>query len=495
MGGKMNYRYHDSEAVDFRSYRHIFTDHNQTNPEDEIKLGFESNYKHIVLPAGETTTFHFPLRPVGYEGKEPQAIDGMPIRDSNLILDGAVCGHAPYCADRVYAKNAGYEWKDVWGNYHPEAMQDGEWLCAWLSGDTTNPDAAMWVDRWYDPKLTREEAEAAISAYGKIIDVPSELKFRYGSQYKYDRIGNADIRAFVDEVDASGLLVHIDDWALSGCRNTCQATSGEISVRNNECEEDMFFKTQVNAAHEGDYGVRFNGDSTVQIDANDLIKHGEKDFTVAAFVKHDDWNNSRGCAIIDRGYHGGWQISCAPKPKNNLICMLGTDKDGNTTLAVYSTDFELLSKRTLTSLSNVHKTFIDDEFYIWGLQTDKIVKTDLNGNFVYSMNHGMSAGPNTIFQMLGGSEYGYGRVGNKKFDMVSMTLSSGTPSGGGLNMVVGRTEWLEIYEGQAEKHNANDWWQGHVGIPLISVDSGETVRRTVIDSDNNIFVLTEKHFP
>lgn len=497
-----------TEEVDFRDYHHIFTDHNQGNPEDEIKLGFESKFKSIVLPANKTTTFHFPLRPVGYEGTEPQAMDGMDISASNLVLDGAICGNSPYCSDKVYAKNAGYEWKDVWGNYHPVAMQNGEWLCAWLSGDTTDPENAIWVDRWYDPKIATRHEAIVLASSDKILDIPSKLKFRYGSQYMYDRIGNSDIKEFVDELstwDTSGhgLLINIDYWAASGCQNSCEKTKDILKIRNNGCTDDMFFAKQVNKNHETDYGIKFNGNATVQVDSNEVIKHGNSAFSVMAFIGHDDWANARGCAIIDRGYHGGWQISCAPKPKNNLICVLGKESsasDSNVTIAIYNTDFELLSKRTLTEDSKVYKVFIDDEFYVWALQKNHVAKTDLNGNFVYrtalpSGPSGIDGSDNgCIFQMMGDdrySGYGYARIGNaaqKKFDMTSMTFSDFPASDDtwkyGLNAYVGPTQWMEIYNGTAEIHTASD--------VSSTIDSGETIRKTEIDSDNNVYVLTDK---
>ena len=136
---------HSGKDVDFRSYRHIFTNANQKAPRDNIRLGFESRYRDEVFNVGEDNYFHFPLVPRDFEYKDDiRYTSGLPINDSGLREDGAVCGYAPYCSDRVYMNNVDYEWKDSGGGAQPRKLNNGVWLCAWLSGDLVEPSGAVW---------------------------------------------------------------------------------------------------------------------------------------------------------------------------------------------------------------------------------------------------------------------------------------------------------------------------------------------------------------
>ena len=69
------------DYVDFRSYRHIFTDANQSSPADDIKLGFQSRYREEQFEPGEYTYFHFPLvqRDFKYADTDVRATSGISI--------------------------------------------------------------------------------------------------------------------------------------------------------------------------------------------------------------------------------------------------------------------------------------------------------------------------------------------------------------------------------------------------------------------------------
>lgn len=503
---------HTSGAVDFRSYKHIFADSTQMSPRDEIKLGYESGFKMIEFNPGEETYFHFPLMPMSdIASGDERGISGMPISATNMVRDGAICGIAPYCSDRVYVHNAGYEFKDKWGNYKPEILQNGEWLCTWLSGDITDPENAVWVDRWYDA-VNAKKYHIDLEGIQKpgasaVVDIPSNLRFAYGCQYRYDRIGTNDIKEFVKNIDldyTSALLIDIDDWAMSGCYNSAPSGS-DLIVRNRYCQEDMFFERKVNEDRDdGDYGVKFNGNASIQIDRSRKTSPASGDFTAMAFIEHDDWDNSRGLGIIDSGYHGGWQISYTPKPKNTLVAILGKEEaEGDTpghpsiqTLSIYNSDFELIGKRpiALTATEALCKNVcIDDEYYTWGVtKGGNLVKIDVDGNYVSQHSFPGSASDSTELHMLGDKYYGLLWVGGEVADMISMEMSSATSAHTyGPNVRCGNSSWYEITnydtgEGILRELNSTD---PDPCVAEVKPEDGLSIVAITVDSEGNVFLL------
>lgn len=523
---------HSGQDVDFRSYRHIFTNANQGAPRDNIRLGFESKYRDEVFNAGEYNYFHFPLVPKDFEYKDDiRYTSGLPINDAGLREDGAVCGYAPYCSDRVYMNNVGYEWKDSGGGAVPKSLNNGVWLCAWLSGDLINPSGAVWMDRWYDPEIiTKDEAlrHRPQDSPG-VIDSPSRMVFKYGCQYKYYRVSKDDISEVVRDSDAEGLLLHIDQWSASGCKNSVEKTSATPITNVGFVEDSMFNSCEVFRGS-GDYGISFNGKSCVQVDSDAINSTAEGEFSVVAFIRHDDWKNSNGCAIIDRGFHGGWEIGAYPYPHNGLICVLGEEKQtGRETIGIYGPAFDLISVSRLPEGKHIYNAVVDDEYYIWALRDTDIVKIDLNGNVTYSIplpdevladtGKGLN---NTRMQMLGGEYYGNvavafsgtkneGSEGDRQYrhflavDTVGSRINSNLTgkeeiitSSGNLNRSVdSRMSWLEIdtgkYKDFATRIRTWDEPDELTGDPLLQMDEGEIPIDIKVDSDYNIFVLTKKY--
>ena len=518
---------HSGKDVDFRSYRHIFTNANQKAPRDNIRLGFESRYRDEVFNVGEDNYFHFPLVPRDFEYKDDiRYTSGLPINDSGLREDGAVCGYAPYCSDRVYMNNVDYEWKDSGGGAQPRKLNNGVWLCAWLSGDLVEPSGAVWMDRWYDPAIiTKHEALRHRDTPG-VIDVPSRMVFRYGCQYKYYRVSKDDISEVVRDCDAEGIVLHIDDWSESGCINSVEKTSATPITNVGYIEKNMFSACEV-LRGSGDYGISFNGKSCIQVDSDALNTTTDGPFSVVAFARHDDWKNSNGCAIIDRGFHGGWEIGAYPYPHNDLICVLGEEKQtGRETIGIYGPAFDLISVSKLPEGKHIYNAVVDDEYYIWALRETDIVKIDLNGNVTYSIplpERVLHEDKEKVWmQALGGEYYGNiavafsgtpnedGQLEYKNFFMVDTVGSRVNPkydsdewqsiivSAANLNRAVNnKTGWLEIDTGKYKDFatRIREWDEPDelTGDPLLQLDEGELPIDIKVDSDYNIFVLTKKY--
>ena len=519
---------HSGEDVDFRSYRHIYTNANQKAPKDNIRLGFKSRYRDEIFEVGEYNNFHFPLVPRDFEYKDDiRFTSGLPINESGLTEDGSVCGYAPYCSDRVYMNNVDYEWKDSGGGAVPRKLNNGVWLCAWLSGDLVNPSGAMWMDRWYDPVIiTKHEALRHRETPG-VIDCPSRLAFKYGCQYKYYRVSKKDISEVVNDCDKEGIVLNINDWSDSGCINSVTRTSA-TPITNVGYTEGLFSACEV-VRGSGDYGIRFNGKSCVQVDSDALNDTTEGNFSVVAFVRHDDWKNSNGCAIIDRGFHGGWEVGAYPYPHNDLICVLGEEKQtGRETIGIYGPAFDLVSVSKLPEGKHIYNAVVDDEYYIWALRETDIVKIDLNGNITYSIPLPKRILDNpqdmskTHMQLLGGDYYGNVAVAiigepndntdeelpyldfftidtvasrvNPEYDgREHQTIITGVKN---LNRAVNnKTSWLEIeggkYKDFATRIRTWDEPDELTGDPLLQLDDGEIPIDIKVDADYNIFVLTK----
>lgn len=518
---------HNGRDVDFRSYRHIYTNANQTSPKDNIRLGYESPYRDETFKVGEYNFFHFPLVPRDFEYKDDiRYTSGLPINESGLTEDGAVCGYAPYCSDRIYMNNVDYEWKDSGGGATPRKLNNGVWLCAWLSGDLTNPSGATWMDRWYDPEIiTHHESFRHTSAAG-VVDVPSRMVFRYGCQYKYYRCSKDDISGVVEDCDREGLVLRIDDWSADGCTNSVKGTA-ETVITNVGYTEGIFSACEV-VRGSGDYGIAFNGKSCVQVDTNDENTTNDGEFSVVAFVRHDDWKNSNGCAIIDRGFHGGWEIGACPYPHNNLICVIGREKQtGKETIGIYGPAFDLISVSKLPEEKHIYSAVVDDEYYIWALRDEDIAKIDLNGNVVYSIplpERVLGIDKTTFWlQMLGGEYYGNIAVavmgtpnsnGDRVYehffaiDTVGSRVNPELDDDSKQEIIIGTenlnratnstTSWLEIEKDRKTGEivtRIKSWNDPNdlTGDPLLQLDDGEIPIDIKVDSDYNIFVLTKKY--
>lgn len=472
--------------IDFRDYHHIFADGNHTVARDDIRFGFNSDRKSLLLRSGEATTFNFPLVS---EGNALYSSSGIPISATSMIVDGAVCGKVPYQSDRVYLKTAGYEWADRWGNPLPEIVQNGEWLCAWLSGDRDNPSASVWMDRWYDANRMSSADAMYSTDNGRVADVVSDMRFAPGCIYRYERIGRKDIEGFVRDIDGDDLLVRMDTWRYEGCRNDAPMTSSVVQAENVDCASGMFGKRRV--TDDNDYGITYDANGYVQVNPENVAYPGSGDMTVSVFIEHDNWEGSTGDGIVDNGFHGGWRIAVASKPKATVMAVLCDDSDGNQLLGIYDSQLNVMTKRTIDrsdTKNRVNLVCADGEYFVWTVGNESVMKMDLMGNAVHSakLPEELAGGKCVGMQLLGNvsgdtSAYGYGDAilwtsggESRVLDMMSMEFLPGSVDlSGTANMVVSAGQgWVDMTSDGAVMEDKIDYDDGYHGTSTAVISDG-----------------------
>ena len=112
-----------ADLVDFRDYNRIYTGGNQIEGYSNINLGYTSAYSSVLkFKSDAFTYFHIPI-----------TATEVSIQDSGLAFAGAFAGNIPEFSDRIYKRLANYEDMVWWGGGSHNGIQDGTWLCAWLS--------------------------------------------------------------------------------------------------------------------------------------------------------------------------------------------------------------------------------------------------------------------------------------------------------------------------------------------------------------------------
>lgn len=203
----------DENAVELRDYQALITGSNQNLGNDNISLNYESYTSSTLLKKDKITYFHVPQNFYPFER--------LNINDSGLIEAGAIAGDHPLKSDKIFKKKADYKYTSHFGDTNEE--NSGEFLCAWLSGNTNVNTKPIWVDRYYNPKrvsflqaLTSSDFKAiryislfdclvdkAYEFFGKEVDVfdkPSDLIFEKGTYYAYHHYGPRDVDAFINSL-------------------------------------------------------------------------------------------------------------------------------------------------------------------------------------------------------------------------------------------------------------------------------------------------------
>jgi len=185
-----------SNEITYREYNNLFAGGRQEKGHDKLSLGYSSYTTPYTFKQGKTTWFHAPQNMYPYQR--------LNIKSSSLVKAGAIAGDHPLRSDKVWKKIGNYRNTSNVGTASEE--QNGQWLCSWLSGAPDINAEPVWVDRFYNPKLTTPfralTADAGTVTYipsfdcynlnFDITDVPSSLTFEPGCWYAYSHIGEAD---------------------------------------------------------------------------------------------------------------------------------------------------------------------------------------------------------------------------------------------------------------------------------------------------------------
>ena len=367
--------------VNLRNYTNIYAARNIDDPlGDSIKLGYISNIDDILFKKDDFTYFHFPLKKIeqpdeeespltiedlnnGLKPSEKVKIDNRfcGIEETTLINDGATYGSVPYKSDRIYKMRYDYENTSPYGKAQPEVLNNGKWLCSWLSGDVLDKNKKpIWMDRWFDPSVITEDEAINLTSNRTVFktdsysvyDTPSTMSFDFGAYYRYWRVGNQTIEGIVDNIGIGGSLrMHYpsgeDTWKTDIASNdmtnrVIYTNLDDTSVNNYRVSDDF---------EEGKYAITFNGKNQYAvIPYRDDIGHVTTDqYSISFWVKNDSWANTTTYSIVDNMYVGGWKFGVTNRSDNLFIYLFGNDKNNRLqdgTSCLFNVNGDLVSTKT-----------------------------------------------------------------------------------------------------------------------------------------------------
>jgi len=369
--------YNNSKAVKRREYSKIFTGGNQNDGYENIFLSFASFSREIAFEPGQISYFHY--------SKFAPTIS---IHQADLINDGATAGNTPAQSDKVYKKQADYNKYTGWGN---SEVQQGTWLCAWLSGSPDN-SSPVWIDRFYNPgyiTLSAALLASEVEVYTieesytnfqnlAVYDMFSSLVFDPGALYMYHHFGNNENEAIFNSLSGN-VKLDIRDWEtdLSPDHNEGYLIDGNITT-DKIIEKDstvLYLGGAPDMEFKVPYSETFNPTDEI---------------TVSCWVKAKDWSNIQGNQIFGRFFRGGWGLCYEADFFNPLMTIFETASShiviGNNIGKFYhDRAFEDLENEL--KLSNIT---VSNDLYIWVLSNGPkktLYKVDYNGDIITSIDH------------------------------------------------------------------------------------------------------------
>lgn len=390
-----NNPYNVEEDVVHRDYNNLHTGTHQEAGADSIYLNYTSNVKEITLPTDKLTYFHIPHIFDPYEQ--------LNVNDSTLIKSGAIWADTPIKSDKIFKKRG-----DDYNIAPPRDMEDGTWLCAWLSGSSDPFTSPIWVDRYYNPGFAStttaltagtidlvqwidkfESVTEKLSAQDKqIYDKVSDLVFEPGILYAYDHVGRGNSQKIINSLKDNILVEDLEiykDYA-----NITLLPSQVISEPIHTMQDGVIMTGE---HHQGDSIVvpkmyEFNRDNH---GATSLIKsHGS--FTLNFWMYCNDWATPFGDQILGNYTSRGFGIF-----NESFVTPLVIIPDGNRVL-VFNSDYKHidtnLNNKTIKQITKrggiENYWFVDSnndiyEYDVRGVIQNKITSSHLTGKTIYDI--------------------------------------------------------------------------------------------------------------
>lgn len=343
-----NFNVGQNAPVNARNYTSIFTGNNQEGGDGAISLNYEFYSGDYIFEAGKYTTFTTP--PSLYPYKQ------LNINDTLWASNGAIPGKTPYFSDKVY-------WDKKAAKFN-----DGQYLCTWLSGGSTDT-VGVWCDRYYYPEkvsyvqaLTTINTAALIDPVEQLIlnntnrnsfnifDKLSDLVLLPGQQYIYYRLGNEVVTELLDTIN--NYLTHkgFDKFL----------TSGDVLL-NHDSEEE--------------YVYDFDGDKYAFIEDYNKINTKRAEFTISTTIDAIDWSKPFGHEIMGNFTDSGFGIF-----NDQKVTPLVMVTDNNRVL-VYNTNFEKIDEIFFDSkdFSETEYTYLRNRTYytnITATHVKELFRTD-----------------------------------------------------------------------------------------------------------------------
>jgi hypothetical protein len=203
-GGVFDSNIPEVPSVNHREYTTIATGNDEETGYPNITLSYTMFSKDVLIKPGKTTLFQ--------TGSSLYPYNQLNINDTTFAVNGSLGGSTPAISDRITANNK-----------LTKEYNGGRYLTTWLSAGDINTKG-VWVDRYYLPNLTtKQQAFSSIPVYAPtfqneyeqliynnagylegvtkspVFDKKSDVVFRPGEWYEYNRIGKTDISEHIDE--------------------------------------------------------------------------------------------------------------------------------------------------------------------------------------------------------------------------------------------------------------------------------------------------------
>lgn len=359
------------DLIDFREYNRIYTGGNRTEGYSNIHLGFESDYSSVIeLKGDEYTYFHI-----------PKNISNISIQDAGFKYAGAFAGQIPEFSDRIYKKLSNYDDTLWWGGGSHNAIQDGNWLCAWLSAGSD--DTSVWVERYYNPgkidaeSALSEETSATVSDINFISnpnpvqDIYSTMTIEGGAYYKYFHVGSKTLSTMLEKlkgINDSVTILKFIDFTTDNIVNdeSDNNNDGTISYfeKSSQVSLDIGFGTQ------NDSAVLLNNGSDIRVSSSDSLDISGN-LGITSWVYSANWPSGRSAPILSHYYRSGYKFEYI---NHGLYYsyMFPNITSGNEEFVIIPSDST--SNSNLIVLDQIGGTptsmAIDSDNYIWAITYD-----------------------------------------------------------------------------------------------------------------------------
>lgn len=363
-------------SANIREYKALALNDHQENSPSVMFLDYFCDKMDIVLNPGSQTVFHYP-----FNGKS------ISIHDTSLVDNGASMGLIPAFADKVYKRQEGYQYSSIYGN---PTVQNGTWLCTWLSGDPTNPEnESVWVDRWLLSGWTPDGNGDYNTSGENITDLESSMIFEPGCYYMYDRVGNSTFNTAVSAIGTPDYLkININGTELGD-------VNGLTTTIQNPSQTQMRVPS-VNIERTSEKAISFNGiDQSLELNYNPLCSLSG-DSAIGFWSYSSDWHNIKGDSIIDNGFRGGWRFFSDKGINTKMLCFpnnINSQDFSNTSSIVwFNTEGKLIQFKNFESTSDFTALALDSDMFTWVVDNTldinnhkNLYKIDYTGNTVFKI--------------------------------------------------------------------------------------------------------------
>jgi len=285
-----------------RFYNKLLINTNRSEGSEKILLGYQHSAKELILKKDVETYFHI-----------PQYTDPIALKDTSLILDGAVGASYPAAADRIFKNQKSYG--TTTANGSPSEIVDGTWFCSWLYKDKRGN--LRWFDRFYNPGTLKVSVAIDQLSEGPqyeannpvFRDVPSKMIFEPGVMYRYYHAGEQTAQQLITTfggVSSERLLLDLNDWN-SEFVNTSITSKDFLQpvIRNSGSRVALVEETE-DVDRVAAPSFVFDNNQTINLSLNyESTYCPTNEFTLAFWAKSPGWSASQSTQLAGNFSTGG----------------------------------------------------------------------------------------------------------------------------------------------------------------------------------------------